>query len=151
MKDFLFHSTFEWRMGFLLKSRVSEIHVKRIRVNQGVGVYLPILILFRHYMAMRWLLLSSWQLSIFHMLFLLAHVTFVHLPVGVRVVSLNTTLMDPKAVVPISTVYMWFFSLYQISTVGIFWSHLLARSLIALSHKMLANFWGSRLAILNLV
>ena len=25
-------------MGFLLKSRVSEIHVKQIRVNQGVGV-----------------------------------------------------------------------------------------------------------------
>ena len=34
VKDFLFHST--WNGVFLLKSHVSEIHVKR--VNQGVGV-----------------------------------------------------------------------------------------------------------------
>ena len=27
------------RNGFFLKSRVSEIHVNQIRVNQGVGVY----------------------------------------------------------------------------------------------------------------
>ena len=38
VKDFLFHSTREVRNGNLLKSRVSEIRVKRIRVNQGVGV-----------------------------------------------------------------------------------------------------------------
>ena len=29
----------KWGMGLLLKSRVGEICVKRIRVNQGVGVY----------------------------------------------------------------------------------------------------------------
>ena len=38
VKDFLFHSTCLVRNGNLLKSRVSEFRVKRIRVNQGVGV-----------------------------------------------------------------------------------------------------------------
>ena len=38
VKDFLFHNMCQVRNGFLLKSRVSEIRLKRIRVNQGVGV-----------------------------------------------------------------------------------------------------------------
>ena len=38
VKEFLSHRTFQVRNGNLLKSRVSEIRVKRIRVNQGVGV-----------------------------------------------------------------------------------------------------------------
>ena len=38
VKEFQFHSTCYVRNGNLLKSRVSEICVKRIRVNQGVGV-----------------------------------------------------------------------------------------------------------------
>ena len=42
MKDFLSHSMCEMRNGNLLKSRVSEIHVKRIRVNQGVGVFVKV-------------------------------------------------------------------------------------------------------------
>ena len=40
VKEFLFHSTYvfseEWEL--FLKMRVSEICVKRIRVNQGLGV-----------------------------------------------------------------------------------------------------------------
>ena len=39
VKEFLFHSMLV-RNGNLLKSPVSEIHVKRIRINQGVGVYI---------------------------------------------------------------------------------------------------------------
>ena len=38
VKEFLFHSTCQVRNGNVLKMRVSEIRVKRIRVNQGVGV-----------------------------------------------------------------------------------------------------------------
>ena len=38
VKDFLFHSTCLVRNGNLLKSRVSEILVKQIYVNQRVGV-----------------------------------------------------------------------------------------------------------------
>ena len=38
VKEFLFHSKCSVRNGNLLKSRVSEIRVKRICVNQGVGV-----------------------------------------------------------------------------------------------------------------
>ena len=38
VKEFIFHSTCLVRNGNLLKSRVSEIRVKRIRINQGVGV-----------------------------------------------------------------------------------------------------------------
>ena len=37
-EGFLFHSTCYVRNGNFLKIRVSEIHVKRIRVNQGLGV-----------------------------------------------------------------------------------------------------------------
>ena len=37
VKDFLFQNTCYVRTGNLLKSRVSEICVKRIRVNEGVG------------------------------------------------------------------------------------------------------------------
>ena len=43
VKEFLFHSTChchcQVRNGNLLKSRVSEIHVNRISINRGVGVY----------------------------------------------------------------------------------------------------------------
>ena len=43
MKEFLFHSTChchcQVRNGNLLKSRVSEICIKRIGINQGVGVF----------------------------------------------------------------------------------------------------------------
>ena len=39
------------RNGNLLKSRVSEIHVKRICVNQGVGVVSSLLALFTTRMA----------------------------------------------------------------------------------------------------
>ena len=54
VKEFLFHSTCEVRNGNVLKSRVSEICEKRIRVNQGVGVkkkdcQLPKLELFKNY------------------------------------------------------------------------------------------------------
>ena len=38
VKEFQFHRTCQVRNGNLLKSRISEICVKRIRVNQGVGV-----------------------------------------------------------------------------------------------------------------
>ena len=38
VKEFLFHSTCYERNGNLLKIRVSEIRVKRICVNQGVGI-----------------------------------------------------------------------------------------------------------------
>ena len=38
LKEFLFHSTCSVRNGNFLKMRVSEIRVKRIRVNQGLGV-----------------------------------------------------------------------------------------------------------------
>ena len=31
-------------LGFVFKARVSEIRVKRIRVNQGVGVFLKIVL-----------------------------------------------------------------------------------------------------------
>ena len=34
----MFHSTCYVRNGNLLKSCVSEIHVKQIRINQGIGV-----------------------------------------------------------------------------------------------------------------
>ena len=39
VKEFLFHSTSSIRNGNLLKSRVSEICLKQIPINQGVGVY----------------------------------------------------------------------------------------------------------------
>ena len=39
VKQFLIHSMCYVRNGNLLKSRVSEIHVKRIGVNEGVGVH----------------------------------------------------------------------------------------------------------------
>ena len=39
VKEFLFHSTCLVRNGNFLKIRVSEIRVKRIRVNQGLGVH----------------------------------------------------------------------------------------------------------------
>ena len=38
VKKFLFHSTCQVRDGNFLKMCVSEICVKRIRVNQGLGV-----------------------------------------------------------------------------------------------------------------
>ena len=38
VKEFLFHSTCYVRNGNFLKMRVSEIRVKQIRVNQGLGV-----------------------------------------------------------------------------------------------------------------
>ena len=37
-KEFLFHSTCQMRNGKVLEMRVSEICVKRIHVNQGLGV-----------------------------------------------------------------------------------------------------------------
>ena len=43
VKEFLFHSTCKVRHGNLLKMCVSEIHVKQIRVNQGLGVFLSVL------------------------------------------------------------------------------------------------------------
>ncbi len=39
MKEILSHRMCYVRNGNLLKSHVSEIRVKRIRVNQGVGVH----------------------------------------------------------------------------------------------------------------
>ena len=39
VKEFLFHSMCYVRNGNLLKSRVSDIRVKRIRINQGIGVF----------------------------------------------------------------------------------------------------------------
>ena len=41
MKEFLFYRTCYVRNGNLLESHDSEICVKQIRVNQGVGVYYP--------------------------------------------------------------------------------------------------------------
>ena len=38
VKEFLLHNTCYVRNGNFLKMRVSEIHVKQIRVNQGLGV-----------------------------------------------------------------------------------------------------------------
>ena len=35
VKEFLFHNMWDWNF---LKMHVSEIHVKQIRVNQGLGV-----------------------------------------------------------------------------------------------------------------
>ena len=40
VKEFLFHSMCYVRNGNFLKMRVSEIHVKQIRVYQGLGVHL---------------------------------------------------------------------------------------------------------------
>ena len=45
VKKFLFHSGRQVRNGNLLKSRVTEIRVKLIRVNQGVGVFVIVLLL----------------------------------------------------------------------------------------------------------
>ena len=39
VKEFLFHSTCLVRNWNFLKMRVSEIRVKRIRINQGLGVH----------------------------------------------------------------------------------------------------------------
>ena len=39
VKEFLFHSTCLVRNGNFLKMRVSEVRVKQIRVNQGLGVF----------------------------------------------------------------------------------------------------------------
>ena len=38
MKEFLFHSTCKVRNGNFLKMHASEIRVKQIHVNQGLGV-----------------------------------------------------------------------------------------------------------------
>ena len=43
VKEFLFHSRCLARNGNFLKMRVNEIRVKRIRVNQGIGVPLTFL------------------------------------------------------------------------------------------------------------
>ena len=40
VNEFLSHRTCEVRNGNVLKSRVSEIRINRIRVNHGVGVLL---------------------------------------------------------------------------------------------------------------
>ena len=40
VKEFMFNSMCQVRNGTFLKVRVSEIRVKRIRVNQGLGVLL---------------------------------------------------------------------------------------------------------------